>query len=274
MGKHISPKSLRFKFFDFLIMKIFFWHFTTFWKLFLLVSTPGQDFASSVEPVNLQSQFLSFSRDGCHHEVIWTNHMMTSIPDSTRLVFCRRKYVKPESQATAKHKWHCLVFDPNTMKLPVFLEELNQGAEEAFGDNAQEMYDHLLYAKLPPKMKRSVNMARPENGSYDEIVTHLERELELNALEESDDLPMATMTSPTSSLKLLSLLGKWLISPELLQGKKPYDRGLREIENEEIKRCPTRQIDSEESLPGVWDLWQEKSPWRAMLAGRRCAPQT
>ena len=30
----------------------------------------------------------------------------------------RRKYVKPESQATAKHKWHRLTFDPNTMKLP------------------------------------------------------------------------------------------------------------------------------------------------------------
>ena len=38
-------------------------------------------------------------------------------------------------------------------------------------------------------------MARLENSSYDEIVAHLERELELNALEESDDLPMASMTS-------------------------------------------------------------------------------
>ena len=39
------------------------------------------------------------------------------------LVIFRRKYVKPESQATAKHKWHRLTFDPNTMKLPDFLEE-------------------------------------------------------------------------------------------------------------------------------------------------------
>ena len=36
-------------------------------------------------------------------------------------------------------------------------------------------------------------MARLENGTYEEIVAHLERELELNALEKSDDLPMATM---------------------------------------------------------------------------------
>ena len=34
------------------------------------------------------------------------------------LIIFRRIYVKPESQATAKHKWHRLVFDPNTMKLP------------------------------------------------------------------------------------------------------------------------------------------------------------
>ena len=96
------------------------------------------------------------------------------------LVIFRRKYVKPESQATAKHKWHRLIFDPNTMKLPDFLEELNQGAEKAFGENAQSMIDSLLYAKLPPKLKRSVNMARLENGTYEEIVAHLERELELN----------------------------------------------------------------------------------------------
>ena len=60
------------------------------------------------------------------------------------LIIFRRKYVKPESQATAKHKWHRLTFDPNTMKLPDFLEELNQGAEKAFGENAKSMIDSLL----------------------------------------------------------------------------------------------------------------------------------
>ena len=55
------------------------------------------------------------------------------------LAVFRRKYVKPpESQATAKHKWHRLVFDRNTMKLPDFLEELNQGAEKAFGEMARQ----------------------------------------------------------------------------------------------------------------------------------------
>ena len=84
------------------------------------------------------------------------------------------------------------------MKLPEFLEELNQRAEKAFGENAKSMIGSLLYAKLPPKVKRSVNMARLENGAFEEIVAHLERELERNALEESDDLPMATIASASS----------------------------------------------------------------------------
>ena len=36
------------------------------------------------------------------------------------LIAFRRKYFKPESQATAKHKWHKLTFDPNTKSLPDF----------------------------------------------------------------------------------------------------------------------------------------------------------
>ena len=78
--------------------------------------------------------------------------------DDVLIVF-RRKYVKPESQATAKHKWHKLAFDPNTKSLPDFLEELNECAERAFGDNAQHMIDSLLYAKLPPHLKRSLKLA-------------------------------------------------------------------------------------------------------------------
>ena len=159
--------------------------------------------------IKMQPEMTEQMKINHFHSLLRKNALQTfrNISSSNRqtledvLVIFRRKYVKPESQATAKHKWHRLVFDPNTMKLPDFLEELNQGAEKAFGDHAQKMIDSLLYAKLPPKLKRSVNMARLENGSYDEIVANLERELELNALEESDDLPMATMTSSTTKSK-------------------------------------------------------------------------
>ena len=145
------------------------------------------------------------------HSLLWKRALQTfrNINSMNRqtledvLVIFRRKYVKPESQATAKHKWHRLTFDPNTMKLPDFLEELNQRAKKAFEENAKSMIDSLLYAKLPPKVKRSVNMARLENGTYEEIVAHLERELEFNAMEESDDLPISTMASASTSISNL-----------------------------------------------------------------------
>ena len=114
--------------------------------------------------------------------------------DDVLIVF-RRKYVKPESQATAKHKWHKLTFDPNTKSLPDFLEELNERAERTFGDNAQHMIDSLLYAKLPPHSKQSLNLAYLENGTYDQIVAHLERELELSGLQNDEELTLPTMTA-------------------------------------------------------------------------------
>ena len=114
--------------------------------------------------------------------------------DDVLIVF-RRKYVKPESLATVKHKWHKLTFDPNTKSLPDFLKKLNECAKRAFGDNAQHMIDSLLYAKLPPHLKRSLNLAYLENGTYDQIVAYLERELELSGLENDGELKIPTMAA-------------------------------------------------------------------------------
>ena len=85
-------------------------------------------------------------------------HQIKKTLDDVLIVF-RRKYVKPESQATAKHKWHKFRYDTNTKSLSDFLEELNDFAERAFGDKAQHMIDSLLYAKLPPHLKQSLNLA-------------------------------------------------------------------------------------------------------------------
>ena len=98
------------------------------------------------------SHFHSLLRKGA----LQTFRNMNSINRQTledALVIVRRKYVKPESEATAKHKWHRLILNPNTMNLPDFLEELNQGAEKSFGENAKSMIDSLLYLNLPPKLK-------------------------------------------------------------------------------------------------------------------------
>ena len=116
--------------------------------------------------------------------------------DDVLIVF-RQEYVKPKSQATAKCKWHKLTFDPNTKSLSDFIEELNECAERAFGDNAQHMIDSLFYEKLPPYLKQSLNLAYLEKGTYDQIVALLERELELSGLENDGELTKPTMTIVT-----------------------------------------------------------------------------
>ena len=50
---------------------------------------------------------------------------------------------------------------------------------------------------MPPHLKKSINQAHLENGTYEQIVTHLERELELNRLEAPDELQINTMSHNT-----------------------------------------------------------------------------
>ena len=109
------------------------------------------------------------------------------------LTVFRRKYVKPQSMATAKHKFQQLVFNPANQKLIDFLDELQKLANDAFGVDAQAIIEQFIYAKMPPHLKKSINQAHLENGTCEQIVTHLERELELNSLEYPDETQMNTV---------------------------------------------------------------------------------
>ena len=110
------------------------------------------------------------------------------------LTVFRRKYVKPQSMATAKHKFQRLVFNPANQKLIDFLDDLQKLAEDAFGVSAQAIIEQFIYAKMPPHLKKLVNQAHLENGAYEQIVSHLERELELNGLEAPDEMPINSVT--------------------------------------------------------------------------------
>ena len=92
------------------------------------------------------------------------------------LTVFRRKYVKPQSRATAKYKFQRLVFNPAIQKLNEFLEELQKLAKDAFGDDTQAIIEQFIYAKMPPHLNKSINQAHLENGTYEQIVSHLERE--------------------------------------------------------------------------------------------------
>ena len=110
------------------------------------------------------------------------------------LTVFRRKYVKPQSMATARHKFQQLVFNPANQKLIDFLDELQKMAKDAFGVDAQAIFEQFIYAKMPPHLKKSINQAHLENGTCEQIVTHLKRELELNSLEYPDETQMNTVT--------------------------------------------------------------------------------
>ena len=96
--------------------------------------------------------------------------------------------------ATAKRKFQQLVFNPANQKLIDFLDELQKLAKDAFGVDAQAIIEQFIYAKMPAHLKKSINQARLENGTCEQIVTHLERELELNSLEYPDETQMKTVT--------------------------------------------------------------------------------
>ena len=91
------------------------------------------------------------------------------------LALFRWKYVKPQLMATRKHKFQKLVFNPANQKFHAIIEQ-------------------LVYAKMPPHLKESINQAHLETGRYEQIVTHPERQLELNGLEAPDELQISAVS--------------------------------------------------------------------------------
>ena len=146
----------------------------------------------------------------------------------------RRKYVKPESSASAKHRFNKLSFEPENQKLPDFLEELQESAEKAFGDKAHQMIENLLYAKMPPHLKNSINQAYLENGSYDQIVKHLEREMELNGLEADEPLVKTQMTVTKKDQKTEKSNKKQTEKPKTQTPKTVPDTTLK---NDQCRYC-------------------------------------
>ena len=73
----------------------------------------------------------------------------------------------------------------------------------AFGENADQMIENLLYAKVPSHLIKSINQAFLENGTYNQIVKYLEREVELNVLEADEPSVKTQMTVTKKKNKVL-----------------------------------------------------------------------
>ena len=70
------------------------------------------------------------------------------------LTVFRRKYVKPQSMATAKHKFQQIAFNPPNHKLNDILDELQKLTKDAFGVAAQAVVEQFIHAKMPPHLKK------------------------------------------------------------------------------------------------------------------------
>ena len=82
----------------------------------------------------------------------------------------RRKCVKLQSMATAKHKIQKLVFNPANQKLADFLDELQKLAKVATGRAAHAVIEQFIYAKMPPRLKKSINQAHLENAHMNRLL--------------------------------------------------------------------------------------------------------
>ena len=108
-------------------------------------------------------------------------------------IFCK-KYENAKSMATSKHKFQKLVFNPVNQKLVYFPDELQKLARDAFATAAHAIIEDFIYAKLPPHLNTAINQVHFENGTYEQIVTHLGKGLELNILEAPDELQIYTVS--------------------------------------------------------------------------------
>ena len=102
--------------------------------------------------------------------------------------------------ATAKHIFQRLLFNAANQKLIDFLDELQKLAKDAFGVAAQAIIGQFIYANMPSHLKKSLNQAHLENGSYKQIMSHLRRELELNGLEAPHKMQRNTVTQQANKL--------------------------------------------------------------------------
>ena len=95
--------------------------------------------------------------------------------------------------ATVKQKFQQLVFNPLNQTIVDFLHELHRKAKVAFAIAAHTIIKQFIFAKMPPNLKTSINQALLEYDTYEQVVTDLERELEMNILEALDELQINTM---------------------------------------------------------------------------------
>ena len=73
-------------------------------------------------------------------------------------------------------------------KVSRFSSRTSKTGQKRIRKTVHVIIEQFIYAKMPPHLRKSINQAHLENGTFKQIVTHLETELELNGLEAPGEL--------------------------------------------------------------------------------------
>ena len=92
------------------------------------------------------------------------------------------------------------MFNPANRKLKDYFNELQKLAKDEFVFAAPAIIEQLINAKMPPHLKKSINQAHLENGTYEQLESRSGWELELNGLEAPDVLQTSTVTKFATKL--------------------------------------------------------------------------
>ena len=95
--------------------------------------------------------------------------------------------------STAKRLFQRLVFNPANHNSTGFLDELQKLANYVFRIAVHAFIEQFKYAKKLSHLEKSVIQVHLENGTFEQIVTHLEKELGLNSLETLEELQKKTV---------------------------------------------------------------------------------
>ena len=125
--------------------------------------------------LKIHNQLTEKDKINCFHTLMRVDALQTfkniSSPNRENLAeiltLFHRKYVKPHSLATAKHKVQHLVFNPAKQKLNDFFGRIPEVGKNAFGLAAQAVIEQFIYAKMLPHLKKSINQAHLEHGTYE-----------------------------------------------------------------------------------------------------------
>ena len=79
-----------------------------------------------------------------------------------------------------------MFFKPTNQNSIDFLIELQSLAKHVFGITSNDLDEQISYAETTPDLQRSHDQTHCGNASYQRIVTHFEKELQLNFLGASD----------------------------------------------------------------------------------------